>query len=797
MTHLTKAVFTVTFLAQLVHSQERSRVIDRVDNSLVTRFTHTSHPATQIARDLGRAQADLKMDRILMALQISPERQAELEQLIADQHDPASQRYRRWLTPEEFGRQFGPAQADIDAVTHWLESHGLRVNSLSRGRRFLEFSGTARQVESAFQTEIHHYDLNGEAHIANATDIAVPEALAPVIAGLVSLHDFHSRPMHHGLRAVPLDGITVFSGTIAPDDFATIYNVKPLWNQGFDGTGQSVAVATRSNIRLSDVTAFRSQFGLPANKLQVIVNGPDPGILPSLAEEAEAILDTEWAGAVAKGATVKLVVSKSTNALDGIALSSVYIIDNNLAPVMNMSYGNCEANLGTGNAYYAILWQQAAAEGISVMVASGDSGSAGCDDPNSRTPASRGLAVSGFASTPNNIAVGGTSLGGSSNAPASPGYIPESAWNESSYATGSSFNSLLGGGGGVSHIYATPAWQTGKGVPSADPGSPSQHHRYVPDVSLMAAGNDPYLIRLEGGLYSVSGTSVASPAFAGLAAILAQHTGGRNGNLNTQLYTMATLVPAAFHDITEGTNAVPCLAGTPQCSAAVASHVAGIVTTGVMDGYAAGPGYDLATGLGSVDAFAMVFNWGAGQFHPRLPAPVINMVSPNPMTASPSAQTLTIDGANFATGVTVLASYAGGAASSLAITSFASNRIKALISTGTAVGAWTLVVRNPDGQSVSTSLQVTAPPPVITSLSPNPMTASATPQTLTIKGANFAAGVTVLASYPGGALNTLAITSLNANQITATISTGTAPHTWNIVVKMPGVQLAAATLQVK
>jgi hypothetical protein len=167
------------------------------------------------------------------------------------------------------------------------------------------------------------------------------------------------------------------------------------------------------------------------------------------------------------------------------------------------------------------------------------------------------------------------------------------------------------------------------------------------------------------------------------------------------------------------------------------------------------------------------------------------------MTASPSAQTLTIDGGNFATGVTVLASYAGGAASSLAITSFASNRIKALISTGTAVGVWTVVVKNPDGQSVSTSLQVTAPPPVITSLSPNPMTASATPQTLTIKGANFAAGVTVLASYPGGALNTLAITSLNANQITATISTGTAPHTWNIVVKMPGVQLAAATLQVK
>jgi subtilase family serine protease len=327
MTHLTKLVFTITLLAQLVHSQERSRVVDRVDNSRVTRFTHTSHPATRIARDLGPAQADLKMDRILMALQISPERQAELEQLIADQHDPASQRYQRWLTPEEFGRQFGPAQTDIDAVTQWLESHGLRVNSISRGRRFLEFSGTAQQVESAFQTEIHHYDLDGEAHIANATNIAVPEALAPVIAGLVSLHNFHSRPMHHGLRAVPLDGITVFSGTIAPDDFATIYNVKPLWNQGFDGTGQSVAIATRSNIRVSDVAAFQSQFGLPANKLQVIVNGPDPGILPSLAEEAEAILDTEWTGAVAKGATVKLVFPRApmrwTESLSPACTSSI------------------------------------------------------------------------------------------------------------------------------------------------------------------------------------------------------------------------------------------------------------------------------------------------------------------------------------------------------------------------------------------------------------------------------------------------------------------------------------------
>ena len=343
------------------------------------------------------------------------------------------------------------------------------MKSAAAGAR-IEFSGTAGQVERAFHTQMRQYEVNGERHLANSTDLAIPEALAPVIGGVASLHDFRHRPMHRVLSAAPTPATTLSGGAhgLSPYDFAVIYNVTPLWNSNFDGTGQAIAIAGRTNIKLADVATFRSTFGLPGNNTQVVLNGKDPGIVSS-GEETEADLDVEWAGGVAKGATVKLVVSASTNASDGVDLSNQYIVNNNLAPVMSVSFGACEASMGTGNQFYNALWQQAAAQGISVFVAAGDSGSAGCDNPGSLTPATHGLGVNGLGSTPYNVAVGGTQFadttspatywntGNDSHSASAKSYIPETAWNESSYTTAkATSNNLYAGSGGVSSIYGAP-----------------------------------------------------------------------------------------------------------------------------------------------------------------------------------------------------------------------------------------------------------------------------------------------------------------------------------------------------
>ncbi len=801
-------------LAGVLAAQQRPRISQGVDSTRLTRLGRTTHPFTRTGRDLGRAVADLPMERIQMQLSSSPEQQAALEQLLADQQDPASSHFQEWLTPEQFGERFGAAQQDVDSVVGWLQDNGFRVDAIGRGRRTLEFSGTASQVERAFHTQIRQYEVNGERHIANSTDLEIPEALAPVIAGVASLHDFRHKPMHQvlGQAATPATNLSGGAHGLSPYDFAAIYNVTPLWNGNFDGTGQTVAIAGRTNIKLSDVATFRSTFGLPGNNTQVVINGRDPGIV-SAGEETEADLDVEWSGAVAKGATIKFVVSASTNASDGVDLSNQYIVNHNVAPVMSVSFGACEAAMGTGNQFYNSLWQQAAAQGISVFISAGDSGSAGCDNPGSRTPATHGLAVNGLASTPYNVAVGGTQFADTSS-PATywntandshyasaKGYIPENVWNESAYTTANATgNNLYAGSGGVSAIYATPAWQTGTGVPTGDPGATTQHHRYLPDVSLTAAGHDGYLVYQEGGLYLVGGTSASSPAFAGLMAIVDQYTGGRNGNPNTRFYSLAAQAPAAYHDVTTGTIAVPCAGGSPGCStAAPASNV------GVMTGYAAARGYDLATGLGSVDAYAMAFNWGARPAS----GPVINSLSPNPMTASTANQTLAITGTGFATGATVTASYPGYSGT-LPATVVSATQIQATINTGSAARTWSITVANPTGPaSNAASLSVVAPAvnPVVGSVTPNPLTGSNAGQVITINGSGFmngsglvpTMGLKVVVGYPGytATLSGGQISFVNSSQILALINVGTTARTWTVQVVNPsGLASNSASLQV-
>ena len=770
-------------------AQGRQRITQAVDSQTLVRLHGTVHPLATRANDRGRVADGLAMDRILLVLKSSPEQDAALEQLLAEQQDPSSPRYREWLTPQQFGEQFGAGQQDLDVIVNWLEGQGFRAIRVAEGRRSLEFSGTARQVEEAFQTEMHHYDVNGERHVANATEIAIPEALAPVVAGIVSLHDFPVHPLYH--RVSPAYNLSSTVHGVAPYDFAAIYDVAALWNLKFDGTGQTIAIPGHTNIKLSDVTAFRTYFGLPANNPQIIVNGTDPGIISS-GEETEADLDVEWSGAVAKGATVKFVVSKSTSSTDGVQLSNQYIVNNNLASAMSLSFGSCESQLGTtGNTFYNSLWSQAAAQGISVFVASGDSGSAGCDVPlalnssggNITPAASHGLAVNGLASTPYNAAVGGTEFSEGTgtywnssmdaNHASVAGYIPEVVWQESSYTTaGASGNNLYAGGGGVSSVYANPAWQTGAGVPTVDPGTASGHPRYLPDVSLSAAGHDGYVIEQEGALYQVGGTSASSPAFAGIMAIVNQYTGARNGNPNSRLYTLAAQAPTVFHDVTSGTNAVPCAGGSSGCSAAAPS-----TNIGHMTGYSAGVGYDLATGLGSVDVYDMASYWST-----VTPAPTIVSLSPNPMTASSLNQTLTIAGTGFLTGSKVVLGCTSATIGTVVFSG--TTQIQVPVNVGTTARTCTVQVTNSNGlASNSVSLTVNAPaaPPAITTLSPNPMTGSSSNQTLTITGTGFLTGVKVaLGSCASATVGTVTLTG--STQIQAPVNVGTTARTCTVQV---------------
>ncbi len=567
-------------------------------------------------RDVGPASPDLPLERITLALR--PRAGADLARLLVAQHDPSSPDFHRWITPEEFGKRFGASDDDVETVLDWLQAHGFAVDDVAAGRQWIHFSGTAGQVEAAFGSPIHEFSEEGALRHGNVSPPTIPRALGSVVRGILSLDDF---PRKHAriARRVPARRPNVdFEGGdhgMGPADFAVMYDVQPLYDLGFDGSGVSIAVVGRTDIQISDVQHFRSSFGLPDNDPVFVHNGPDPGDLGSGSnqdgqmEETEADLDVEWAGAVAPRATIRFVISKSTAASDAADLSAEYAVDQNIAPVLSSSFGDCESDLDTGNDFYNALWMQAAAEGITVFLPSGDSGAAGCDD--ATADRGTGQAVSGLCSTPWDVCVGGTQLddtadpsrwwsptqdpvtGQSLVAPP-----PEIAWNESGTQPGGS--SLLATGGGPSTIYDKPSWQSGPGVP--DDG-----RRDTPDVSLNAAAHDGYIVfqkynPSDGTVYVVSGTSASTVAFAGLMALVVQSQGGApQGNANPVFYRMASGSSGAFRDVVSGNNTVPGVTG-----------------------FTAGPGYDLTTGLGSVDAKAMVFGWAATEF----PRPRVAPVSP-------------------------------------------------------------------------------------------------------------------------------------------------------------------------
>ena len=604
---LRSVAIVVLFGASMVSAQSTIRPQDRLNGDIAESERVTLpgnvHPALARAERVAAVNASFPMEHMILLLRPAAAQQAALDQLVAEQHDPQSSQYQQFLSPEQYAARFGVSQNDIDRVTGWLQQRGFQVEEVTPNHLSIIFSGDANAVQNAFNTEVKEYRVNGEVHHANASDPQIPAALASVVKGVVKLHDFHTRSFSQGLRVIgdasrPMYSASPTTHYLAPADWSMIYDVRPLYLTNLTGTGQSIAVVGRSNVKLSDIQSFRSQFGLPASVPTVIIaQGSDPGFAGN-GDSTEATLDVEWAGAIAPGAQVKFVVSSSTATSDGIALASSYAVNHNVAPVLSVSYGACETEMGASSgsisgteiAFYNSLWEQAASQGISVFVSAGDSGAAGCDDASVSAGTQR--AVNGICSSPYATCVGGTEfhegtnvgqywLGGNNSVlGTAQSYIPEVVWNESAINGGSG---LAGGGGGASIQWTKPSWQMGTGVPA-------DGHRDVPDLALTAASHDGYMIFYNGALSVVGGTSAAAPSLASLFTIVNQKYNGTQGNVNPVLYPLAIKQAQGgalvFHDIISGNNTVPGVSG-----------------------YAAGAGYDLASGLGSVDALQLVNHW--------------------------------------------------------------------------------------------------------------------------------------------------------------------------------------------
>jgi hypothetical protein len=633
-------VFSLTSLS-FTQSPGKDRIVREIDESSRVTLQGNVRPVFRAENDMGPVEGSFKLENISLMFKSTQSQQADLTALLAAQQDSSSPNYHQWLTPEQYADRFGLSQNDVKQIVTWLEAQGFQVTQTAHSRTWVSFSGTAAQVEAAFQTEIHNFSLNGETYYSNATAPSVPSALADVVLGIRALDNYRLKPrgIFRKVKTQPTPDFTsslTENTFVAPGDFATIYDVNALYSSGINGTGQSIAVMGQTDLynNGSDITAFRSASGLSATlpQMTLIPGATDPGVVSGDIEESS--LDVEWSGAVAKDATIIFV----NGGINGVFNAFQYAIDEVVAPVISISYGVCEADWGfTSLSSLAALAQEANTQGQTIVAAAGDSGAADCDSPATPTSivevATHGLAVDAPASLPYVTGMGGTEFnegtGNYWNAATSASgdistsalsYIPEMVWNDTS-----STNGLSAGGGGASTFFSKPTWQTGTGVPN-------DSARDVPDLSLDASPeHDGYLYCVEGscmsGFRTVSsnpnlnntltvagGTSFGAPTFAGIVALINQqmNTPKGQGNVNYVLYPMAASTPAAFHDIAVGNNIVPCEADSPNCPA----------NPPLQFGYSAGVGYDQASGLGSIDVYNLVTAWKSASSG-NLPAPTL------------------------------------------------------------------------------------------------------------------------------------------------------------------------------
>ena len=670
--------------ASTTSASPATRITQAIDETKLVTIRGNVHPLARAEFDQGAAPDSQPMNRILLLLQRSADQQAALSKLMHEQVTPGSANFHNWLTPQQFGAQFGPSDADVQTVTTWLTQHGFQGIKVANGKVAIEFSGNVAQVRNTFHTGIHHFMVNGQLRSANISDPQIPAALTPVVQGIVSLHNFprkshlHNRgtqlakrdssgnPQFTGPANCGTTGNPACSYIVGPADFAKIYNTPTTTvcpgTVVCDGTGVTIGIVGDSNINAQDAADFRALFGLSTNAVQITVDGPDPGLGGPNSDEIEADLDTQVSGMVAQNATINFFVAENTFTANGTDLAAFHIIDYNSADIISESFGTCEPALGlSGESFYSGIWEQAAAQGISAFVSAGDNGAAACDDFNTENVATQGLAVNGLASSQFNVAVGGTdfddagtqtnfwsSVNGTGKESAL-GYIHEIPWNDSCAAGATSSNlntvcanatNIVAASGGQSIFTNRPNWQNGL--------TPSGATRLLPDVSLFASdgptSNSFYLVceadAIPSGqppscassgqfsFFQVGGTSASSPAFAGIMALIDQSQGGRQGNPNPLLYKIAATTgqscnsstealtgsTCAFNDVTTGNNSVPCAGDTTKttnCSSSTA-NVNGVLvepTSSTTPAWTAVAGYDLATGLGSVNIANLATQW--------------------------------------------------------------------------------------------------------------------------------------------------------------------------------------------
>ncbi|MGC8550870.1 MAG: protease pro-enzyme activation domain-containing protein [Acidobacteriaceae bacterium] len=649
--------------------QPSNRIVSQINESDLTSLKGNVAPTAQAQFDHGPAPASQPTGRLMLVLKPSAAQQQALTQYLQDVQNPSSAHYHQWLTPAQFGAHFGVSTSDLQTVESWLRAQGFHIVSVPVSHNMILFSGDFAQVQSAFHTSIHTFVVHGATHFANVSNPSIPAALAPVVAGVGPLNDFHPKrmaqlgprgrydPATHSIQPE----LTLFESNntpflyVDPADAATIYNspnssLNPNYTSGssYTGAGINIGIVGDSNITMQDIqnyrTAFLGESASSANLPTVVVDGTDPGLN---GDEIEALLDNEVAGGLAPQAKIYFYTSADTDLTSGVFSAMQRAINDNTVSILSISFGLCEAQLGTtGNAALNALMEQAAAQGISVTVSAGDNGSAGCDNFDAATQATGGFAVSGFASTPWDIAVGGTDYDGlpiafsqyaddTTNGAApyyrtAKSYIPEEPWNDSTLPnTNTSSNlpaksggqtNIIAGSGGASKFYSKPAYQASL--------TPVDGARDIPDVSLLAGNgfyNATWVVCSDNvadgvtsqtftdcqntnGTFSsttyfdgVGGTSAAAPAFAGILALVEQKTGSRLGDANVILYQLAqSKYSTVFHDVTTGDNSVYCKTGSPDCGA-----------NNFLTGYNASTGYDLASGLGSVNIAALVNDWNS------------------------------------------------------------------------------------------------------------------------------------------------------------------------------------------
>lgn len=576
----------------LAPAQRVDRLAAGIQNHDKTRLRGTRNALVEQLPSEGPLDDAERVGGISLRFRPTAQQQEELDQLLADQQNPWSAHYHEWLTPEDFGDRFGLSNGDYGRVREWIEGQGFRVENAARSRTHITFSGTAAQVRAAFLTDMHRFRVGGKLRYANVDEVALPKDLEALVYDVRGLDRLRA-----AASAKPEANRDNGAHGLVPGDLAKIYNLAPIHEKGFDGGGQKIAIVGQSKFDMADVRTFRNTFGLPENDPQVMLlpGEDDPG--ESDTDEAEAVMDVEYASAAAPKASIVYIYAYDSND------AAEYVIDRNLAPVL--SNGNIYCETFTSKRWaerFRNVAQQANAQGITYIAGSGASGPAACEEQ-AVDKAGRRMAVSIPASAPEVTAVGATQFDekpgaeywdpkAAPNRPSALGYIPEAALNETERA-----GALMASGGGASIHFRKPEWQTGAGVPEADA-------RHVPDLAFAGSFHQtPYAVFWRGEMRRAGGTSPGTSFFAGVVSALNQYvvrSGAQGkpglGNINPRLYALAQAAPSVFHDITSGDNIVPCAKNAAGCPDG-------------KFGYKAGPGYDMATGLGSVDIKNLFDNW--------------------------------------------------------------------------------------------------------------------------------------------------------------------------------------------